>query len=107
MRVQRRVLRAVWLQVVGTRAGFGRRPNASCLLFARKLCPTILPSESMLVPYRPLGIIIGAFALDLIEPYRCPATRGVGREVSGQASKKGLRERGAATTRQNRGGQIS
>ena len=59
----------------------------------------------MLVSYRPLSII--AFALDSDRAIRCPVTRGVGREVSGQASKKGLREHGAATTRQNRGGQIS
>ena len=57
MRVQRRVLRAVWLQVVGTRAGFGGL-NASLFGVARKLCPTIqTKSESMLVSYMPLAFI--------------------------------------------------
>ena len=103
MRVQRRVLRAVWLQVVGTRAGFGA-PIAS-LLVSLASCPTIQAKigehASVLQDASDLS---GHLHWTLIEPYRCPATRGVGREVSGQASKKGLRERGAATTRQNRGG---
>ena len=93
MRVQRRVLRAVWLQVVGTRAEFGPTANASSL-FARKLCPTIRQNRSMLVSYMPLDII-EAFALDSDRaiPLSCGA-RGGARQLRAKPV-KGLREKSA------------